>query len=40
LLVLAVVDITVTATVTLVQRHTKSEGYCLGTVEQLRREFL
>lgn len=40
LLVVAILDITVTTAVTLVQRHTKSEGYCLEAVAGLRREYL
>ena len=37
LLVLAMLDIAVTTTVTLVQRHSKSEAYSLRVVEELRR---
>jgi hypothetical protein len=40
LLVLVVFDIMVATTVTLVQRHTKREGYCLRVVEELRRNHL
>ena len=33
-------EITATASLTLAQRHTSSEGYCLETVAQLRRDWL
>ena len=39
-LVLACVEITVTAGFTLAQRHLKTEAYCLETVETLRRDAL
>jgi hypothetical protein len=37
MLAIALFDIVVATTVTLVQRHVKREGYCLEVVEQLRR---
>jgi hypothetical protein len=40
LLGLAVFDIVVVSTVTLVQRHVKREGYCLQVVEDLRKNAL
>ena len=40
LVTVAVLDIVVVTTVTLVQRHVKREGYCLEVVEQLRRNSL
>lgn len=40
LLVLVCVELTVTAGVTLAQRHLKTEAYCLETVQVLRRDAL
>ncbi len=40
LLGLVILDITIATTVTLVQRHTKREGYCVKVVEELRRHHL
>ena len=40
LLAIAVLDIVVVTTVTLVQRHVKREGYCLEVVDELRRNSL
>lgn len=40
LLILAIADISIASTVTLVQRHVKSEGRCLTVVADLRRNFL
>jgi hypothetical protein len=37
---LIVFDVTLVAAVTLVQRHTKTEGYCLRVVAELRRHHL
>jgi len=40
LLIFISLEITATASITLTQRHTRSEGYCLEIVEQLRRDWL
>lgn len=40
LLIFVSFEITATASLTLAQRHTSSEGYCLETVAQLRRDWL
>jgi len=40
LLICISLEITATASITLTQRHTRSEGYCLEIVEQLRRDWL
>ena len=40
LLIFISFEITATASITLAQRHTRQEGYCLEIVEQLRRDWL